>query len=98
MPSLGTTVAGICLSATVGNPDSLLTWLQGSGAGTRPAVVVAPDAVAAERPELQLDYVGTVANAAIVIASLHRGEKRLVFADARRTVESLALALREHGT
>jgi ATP-dependent Lhr-like helicase len=86
------------LSATVGNPEDLLTWLQGSGAGTRPAVVVSPDAKAAVVPELQLDYVGTVPNAATVIASLHRGEKRLVFADSRRTVESLALALRQRGT
>jgi len=85
----------IGLSATVGNPDGLLTWLQGSGAGNRPAVVVAPDVAA---PELQLDYVGTIANAATVLASLHRGEKRLVFADSRRTVESLAQGLRDRGT
>jgi ATP-dependent Lhr-like helicase len=88
----------IGLSATVGNPGPLLTWLQGSGAGTRPAAVVAPETGTAAAPDLQLDYVGTVANAATVIASLHRGEKRLVFADSRRTVESLALALRERGT
>lgn len=88
----------IGLSATVGNPAALLTWLQGSGGGTRPAVVVAPESGTAVVPHLQLDYVGTVANAATVIASLHRGEKRLVFADSRRTVESLALALRERGT
>ncbi len=43
-------------------------------------------------------YVGTIANAATVIASLHRGEKRLVFADSRRTVESLAQGLRDRGT
>ncbi|MBQ0986004.1 DEAD/DEAH box helicase [Streptomyces sp. F63] len=30
------------LSATVGNPDALLHWLQGSGAGRRPGTVVAP--------------------------------------------------------
>lgn len=30
------------LSATVGNPDELLAWLQGSGQGLRPARVVAP--------------------------------------------------------
>ena len=88
----------IGLSATVGNPEGLLNWLQGSGATTRPAVVVAPSAEGATVPELQLDYVGTVANAAKVIASLHRGEKRLVFADSRRTVESLAQSLRETGT
>ncbi len=88
----------IGLSATVGNPEGLLTWLQGSGAGNRPAVVVAPDVATAAAPELQLDYVGTVANAATVIASLNRGEKRLVFADSRRTVESLSLALRDRGT
>jgi ATP-dependent Lhr-like helicase len=32
------------LSATVGNPDGLLSWLQGSGAGRRAATVIAPDA------------------------------------------------------
>ncbi len=87
----------IGLSATVGNPESLLGWLQGGNAGRRPATVVAPQAAAAVSPDLQLDYVGTVANAATVIASLHRGEKRLVFADSRRTVESLALELRSRG-
>nr|WP_322767902.1 DEAD/DEAH box helicase [Frankia sp. Cr1] len=37
----------IGLSATVGNPAELLRWLQGSGAGRRPAQVVAPDLPAA---------------------------------------------------
>lgn len=32
-----------------------------------------------------------------MIATLHQGEKRLVFADSRRKVESLAVALRERG-
>jgi ATP-dependent helicase Lhr and Lhr-like helicase len=32
------------LSATVGNPEELLTWLQGSSAGQRAGVVVAPGA------------------------------------------------------
>ena len=54
-------------------------------------VGVNPDA------DVRLDYVGSVANAAKVIASLHRGEKRLVFADSKRIVEELGQALRGNG-
>ncbi|MFI7427437.1 DEAD/DEAH box helicase [Micromonospora sp. NPDC049836] len=91
----------IGLSATVGNPDQLLTWLQGSGAGRRPAQVVAPDTVAvADHPppgDIELDYVGSLTNAATVIAGLHHGEKRLVFCESRQTVEELGQLLREKG-
>ncbi|MDZ5442178.1 DEAD/DEAH box helicase [Micromonospora sp. 4G57] len=103
----GRPVQRIGLSATVGNPDTLLTWLQGSGRGQRPAQVVAPEiaaapavsvapAVSAARPagEVELDYVGSVHNAAKVIAALHRGEKRLVFCESRALVEELGQRLR----
>lgn len=46
---------------------------------------------------MQLDYVGSLSNAAKVIASLHRGEKRLVFCDSKRNVELLGAELRERG-
>ena len=109
------------LSATVGNPDELLSWLQGSGAGRRAARVIAPDAglpaglaggpepadtgrtapasvsPAAPPGDVQLDYVGSVDNAARVIAALHQSEKRLVFCDSRRLVEELGAALRARG-
>ena len=132
------------LSATVGNPDELLRWLQGSGAGRRMARVIAPEASlpvdlaagladgladklpagltsgpesadtgrapddtgrpvpasalpAAPPGDVQLDYVGSVENAARVIAALHQGEKRLVFCDSRRLVEELGAALRARG-
>lgn len=89
----------IGLSATVGNATDLLSWLQGSNrsAGLA-ATVVAPEAGSGVTPEIQLDYVGTLDNAATVIDALHHGEKRLVFADSRRTVETLAEGLRERHT
>lgn len=47
--------------------------------------------------DVELDYVGSVANAATIIAGLHRGEKRLVFCETRRTVEELGEQLRLKG-
>jgi hypothetical protein len=85
------------LSATVGNPGELLAWLQGSFR-TRDTTVIAHYATAtAAEPEIAVDYVGSIANAAKVIASLHFGEKRLVFVDSRRQAEELGAGLREHG-
>jgi ATP-dependent Lhr-like helicase len=53
----------------------------------------------ATRPpgDVELDYVGSISNAAKVIASLHGGEKRLVFCDSRQLVEEIGAALRERG-
>ncbi|EHY90221.1 DEAD/DEAH box helicase [Saccharomonospora azurea] len=91
----------IGLSATVGNPQELLGWLQGAGNGSRPAAVVAPGIAVnpSTTPDgdIELDYVGSVDNAATVISTLHRGEKRLVFCDSRRLVEQLGAALRMRG-
>lgn len=83
------------LSATVGNAPDLLRWLQGGNVelGRTGEVVSAPPS-GGQPPDLQIDYVGTLANAATVVAALHHGQKRLLFADSRRTVESLAHSLR----
>jgi ATP-dependent helicase Lhr and Lhr-like helicase len=82
----------IGLSATVGNPDELLEWLCGSS--TAPRRIVNPPAEVLAEPEVTLDYVGSLDNAATVISRLHHGEKRLVFVDSRKRAEELALALR----
>ncbi|MGV9909332.1 DEAD/DEAH box helicase [Streptomyces tendae] len=98
----GRSVQRVGLSATVGNPEHLLTWLQGARAEQRAARIVAPhrDEKAPRLPPLgdvQLDYVGSLANAATVITALYRGEKRLVFCESRKEVEELGAALRAKG-
>ncbi|PAY16344.1 ATP-dependent helicase [Rhodopirellula sp. SM50] len=81
------------LSATVGNPKTLVDWLAGSCTGTRD-VYLPPPSVSNEA-DVKLDFVGSLENAATVISRLHRGEKRLVFVDSRARAERLAAELRQ---
>ncbi len=84
----------IGLSATVGNPETLLHWFAGHCEGVTDLIQVSGTP---QPSKLTVDYVGTLENAATVISQLHRGEKRLVFADSRNQVETLAVALRSRG-
>jgi ATP-dependent Lhr-like helicase len=86
----------IGLSATIGNPRDILAWMT---RGEEPARVVSPVAKSGGGgdAEVRLDYVGSIENAALVIAQLHRGEKRLVFSDSRSQAERLASLLRSSG-
>ncbi|MDA0169815.1 DEAD/DEAH box helicase [Solirubrobacter taibaiensis] len=91
----GREIQRVGLTATVGNPDWLLNWLVSGGSGEREVVLVSGEG---GDLELTVDWVATEANAARIIGGLHQGEKRLVFADSRARVESLASALRSEGT
>jgi len=92
----GREIQRLGLSATIGNPEELLEWL--APASSRPRRIIAPSGEATKSASVHLDYVGGVENAAKVVSSLHRGEKRLVFCDSRARVEELAAELRQVGT
>ncbi len=92
----GREIQRLGLSATIGNPEALLEWL--APAPDRPRRVIAAAGDGASSACADLDYVGSVRNAAKVVSALHRGEKRLVFCDSRARVEALAAELRQAGT
>lgn len=86
---LGRPLQRVGLSATVSNPNELLNWL--APTGTRS--VIGNSSVSTDA-DVTIDHVGSLENAATVIARLHRGEKRLVFCDSRSSAEQLSSMLR----
>ncbi|HEY5377147.1 MAG TPA: DEAD/DEAH box helicase [Polyangiaceae bacterium] len=86
----GRDIQRIGLSATVGNPQVIGQWLQGSS--QRPFRLVDPPRSAAIR-DLHLDFAEDLTDAAARIATLARGRKSLIFVESRSRAEKVAQAL-----
>ena len=80
------------LTATVGNPKSLIDWMLPG----QPTTVIG-EGQSGDDADLTIDFVGSLENAATVISRLHSGEKRLVFCDSRAKTEELSALLRDLG-
>lgn len=83
------------LSATVGNPDAILSWL--CGASKRAAVVVDPPKSASRR-QLLITHEPGQTLIATSAAQVARGGKSLFFCESRATAENVAEQMRRMGT
>ena len=85
----------IGLSATVGNPDAILTWLAGSS--KREGIVVDPPRVPKPR-EVSIHLDSSLHDLALRAASKAAGKKSLFFCESRAMSESIADRMRDRGT
>jgi ATP-dependent Lhr-like helicase len=83
------------LSATVGNPQEILGWLQGSS--TRPGVVIDPPKQPGAR-QLLIVHRPDLPAVAEDAAQLARGCKSLFFCQSRSATEAVAEQMRRRGT
>jgi ATP-dependent Lhr-like helicase len=84
----------IGLSATVGNPELISKWLQGSS--KRPSRVVDPPRAEAKR-DLHVDFQEEIEGVAGAISERIRGRKSLVFVESRSMAERIAHATSRSG-
>jgi ATP-dependent Lhr-like helicase len=88
-------VQRVGLSATVGNPATILDWIRGTSA--RDGVIVDPPKRPAPR-ELLVVHRPELARLAADAARMAKGQKSLFFCQSRAVTEAVAEHLRWHGT
>ncbi len=88
-------VQRVGLSATVGNPEAILSWLQGTS--KRPGKVVDPPKQPARRQLLVVHRPG-LAELASDASQIARGTKSLFFCQSRSTTEAVAESMRRRNT
>ncbi|MBI2481324.1 MAG: DEAD/DEAH box helicase [Planctomycetia bacterium] len=84
----------IGLSATVGNPDAILQWLQGTS--QRSGTVVDPPKQSSRR-QLRIVHSPSLGQIASDAAQVARGHKSLFFCQSRSTTEAVAECMRRNG-
>ena len=82
----------IGLSATVGNPDELLDWLQGSSKNSK-CIVQAP--AEASKKQIEIKYYNDSVQMGKDISNLVNGQKSLLFCESRKLSESISGRLRK---
>ncbi len=83
------------LSATVGNPEDILAWLQGTS--RRRGVVVDPPKAPARR-QILVVHRPDLPDLAKDASQMAKGNKSLFFCESRSTTEAVAGLMRWHGT
>ncbi|MGY1900766.1 DEAD/DEAH box helicase [Nocardia gipuzkoensis] len=88
-------VQRVGLSATVGNPEAILTWVQ--GASNRPGQVVNPPKQPGRR-QLMVAHRQNLSELSRDAARLAKGQKSLFFCQSRSTTEAVAEYMSRAGT
>lgn len=88
-------VQRVGLSATIGNPEVIGRWMQGSS--KRSAVVIDPPGQPAPR-SIRIDYYDNEAELAQLVKPLAQGRKTLFFVEGRRLAEGVKQALSDVAT